>query len=138
MAKIHEQLGKRIIEMSLTMTNREIAQKLTEEGTKISHVAIGNYLRETRKERAEATKAIVQEQIAKTVPEDLTMLERLRDEQAKLVFDPALKKSDPDLWLKATRELRATIESRLKYSGADEDTPDNGKVVVVFNEGMGD
>lgn len=130
--KINEELSRRIIEMSLTMSSREISRQLEIDGIKLTHAAINNHVKDVRKERAEQTKQIVHEQIAKTVPQDLTMLERLRDELATAVFDDANTREDKDTWLKATKELRATIESRLKYSGADEDPEDN-RLHVVFN-----
>ncbi|KIL38317.1 hypothetical protein SD70_27260 [Gordoniibacillus kamchatkensis] len=130
--KINDELSKRIIEMSLTMSSREISRALAADGIQITHSAINNHVKDVRKERSEQTKQIVQEQIAKTVPQDLEMLQKLRDELAKAVFDDVKTKADKDIWLKATKELRATIESRLKYSGADED-PEDSRLSVIFN-----
>lgn len=132
MAKITDELSRRLIEMSLSTPSREISAILKADGIHLSHTAINKHLKEIRAERAEQTKQIVHDQIAKTVPQDLTMLERLRNELATAVFDDAETKADKDTWLKATKELRATIESRLKYSGADEET-DDGRLHVVFN-----
>lgn len=132
-------LSEKVLELATTNTSRGISMYLQKQhNVDISHVAVARYIQGTRKERAETTKALVQETIKATVPKDLELLERLRDEQAELVFNPITKSEDPELWLKATKELRATIESRLKHSGAEEQSDDNKGMVVVFDSGMGE
>lgn len=136
MPKITPEIGEEILRMSTTMSNRQIAEELTRRGTKISHTAVSKFIKEQRQERAETTKAIVQEYIRTTVPTDLEILEQIRDQLNDWRQNDDLRVTER---LMVIDRLNKVIETRLKYSGAEEQNDkDAGKVVVVFNEGMGD
>jgi len=120
MPKLTLDLQKKVLELSISHSSYAIARILAQEhNLKISPQAIRKFLQSARRERAETTRAIVQEQIARTVPRDLELLERLRETLAAKVFEGG--EPDPERWYKAVRELRQTIEARLEVSGAKEE-----------------
>lgn len=105
--------------------SREIAEMLnTVKGVKLSYVSVNSWLKSVRQERAETTKAVVQETIKATVPADLEILENIRDQlnNYRLGKDEnglpiRLKVSEKLLCID---RLNKVIDTRLKYSGAAE------------------
>lgn len=118
-------LGAQVLALAATMGSRAIAARLQAEGHQVSHSAVHRYLEDRLQERAEATahvRAAVQEQIQAHALSDVDMLGRLKDQLALDVFgDPERGVeclADYGQRIKAVRELRATLELRLKISGA--------------------
>lgn len=130
MAKITDEVGQRILELAPKMSNRGIASQLKSEGIELSHTAVANFIKEQRQERAEVTKTIVQEHIRTTVPRDLQILEEARDQLDLWRRDESLRVSER---LQVIRELRATIDTRLKYAGAC-DAPSQDDVARMTDE----
>lgn len=142
-------LGPRVLTMAAGgMSHRKIAEVLAKEGVKLSHVAVMNYLQVNLADHRQATeqvKAAVQAELQRNALTDVQMLEKLRDELARVVFDepppvmgvegpilhPVTKDTviDRNLWLKATKELRDTITARLNKAGAG----DEGGVKVTVD-----
>jgi hypothetical protein len=108
--------------MGTTMGSKQIAEVLSKDGHKVSHMAVHRYLTEhleQRKEAAEVVKAEVQAELQKQALSDVQMLENLRDELHKKVLGrPEERMADDALWLKASKELRETITTRLTKAGA--------------------
>jgi len=98
--------------------SREISTILdTVKGVKISHASVNSWLKSVRQERAETTKAVVQETIKATVPRDLQILDEQIMQLDGWRKDETLKISDR---LQIIREQRATISVKLDKSGANE------------------
>lgn len=127
-------LAAEVLELSLTHTTRDIAEILQRDhGIDISHNAIAKWLKGTRQERREQTKAVVQEHIKATVPRDLELLDAIIDDLRQIYFSekPAAV-LDPNGELRevhylplgdklaVSREIRQTVATKLKYSGAGE------------------
>lgn len=120
-------LTEKVLGLSATMSSREISALLkAEHGVNISYQAINNFVKGVRAERAEQTKAIVQEHIKATMPTDLDTLDRLIKQELEWFDDPEqkhnLKISEK---LQVAKELRQTIDTKLRYSGAAEPTGGN-------------
>lgn len=115
-------LAEKVLCLAATKTSREISAILAQDDkVDISHVAVARYIKGMREERAEQTRALVQEHIRGTVPTDLQTLDELVAELTAL-FREKNKEGKPahDLTerLKVARELRQAIDTKLKYSGA--------------------
>ncbi len=118
-------LAEVVLELAVTKTSRQIAEILKREhGVDIGHVAVARYIQGIRQERAEATKALVQETIKATVPRDLEILDEMIEQERGWFRDPELKLGER---LLVARELRQTIDTKLKYSGAG---PGDGELTV--------
>ena len=122
-------LAEVVLELAVTKTSRQIAEILKQEhGVEIGHVAVARYIQGMRQERAQATKALVQEHIKATVPKDLELLdaiiEDLRkhyfEEQSAVISDDAGNKLALSDKLAVSREIRQTVATKLRYSGAGE------------------
>ena len=123
MAKIAGEVEKRIIELSPTSSNGQIAEQIkTEFDVSISAEAIRKYLKTIRQDRAETTKALVQETIKATVPRDLEILDEQILQMDEWRRDDSLKISDR---LQVIKEQRTTIAEKLKHSGANEQADGN-------------
>lgn len=108
--------------------SRDIAEMLnTVKGVKISYVSVASWLKSVRKERAETTKAVVQETIKATVPRDLEILDEQIAQMDAWRKDDRLKIGDR---LCVISEQRKTIAEKLKYSGASEQD-DKDKVIKI-------
>lgn len=115
-------LAEDVLELALTKTSREISAILkAKHGVDVSHVAVARYIQGMRKERAEATKAVVQEHIRATVPTDLQTLDQIIAQEVDW-----FKSVDLDIAAKlaVAKELRQTIDTKLKYSGAGGGEPE--------------
>ena len=119
--KITPEIGEHIMSLAPTMSNRQIAEELSKAGVSISHVSVGRFIRSQRKERAEQTKAIVQEHIRVTVPTDLEILQEIRDQLNAWRKDANLRVSER---LMVIDRLNKVIDTRLKFSGAGEPDDD--------------
>lgn len=97
-------------------TTRQIASILQRKcGIEISHVTVSRLLKDVQVDRAAATKRIVQEHIQKTVPRDLELLDEIIAKMRKWLESKKFKINTKLLIIK---ELRQTIDVKLKYSGA--------------------
>lgn len=122
-------------------SSRQIADQLAKEGIKLSHVAVQKYLKQHSEEHAEATenvRAAVETKVLGQALDDVQMLEELRNELRRVVFEdkpqaigmygpltadnPVTGEKvpvvDQSLWLKSAKELRDTLALRLKIAGA--------------------
>lgn len=98
-------------------SSRAIADELgTFHGCKTTHTAVQRLLKELRKDRAEVAKAVVREELAPALTNDLRRLERL----AKRCANRAARCTDDVVFTKLVDELRKITETKLKFSGADE------------------
>ena len=130
MAKIAGDIETRIIELSPTSSNGQIAEKIQAEfDVSISAEAIRKYLKTIRQDRAETTKALVQETIKATVPRDLEILDEQIMQMDEWRKDDDLKISDR---LQVIKEQRATIAEKLKHSGAEE--KEDKELVIKWGE----
>ncbi|MGM0642021.1 MAG: hypothetical protein ACQESN_11440 [Thermotogota bacterium] len=101
------------------MSSRDISKEIKKtENKNISYVAVNKFLQETREERAESSKRIVQEHIQKTMPSDLENLDNMNEELLKWFKDTNIKKSQR---LQVYNSLLKGIELKLKHSGASEE-----------------
>lgn len=113
-----EQAGllDKVLELAMHHGSREIAQILKRDyGLEISHVSVHKLIKGIRKEQAEQVKAVVQEHIRATVPTDLEILQRIRDQLDARAQDGQLRISER---LQVIDRLTRVIDTRLKYSGA--------------------
>lgn len=109
-------LSEVVLGLATTMTSRQISEKLQQEyGVDVSHVAVARYIKDIRQERAEQTKALVQEKIKATVPRDLDILDELIAQELEWFKGGDMEIIDK---LSVAKELRQTIDTKLKYSGA--------------------
>lgn len=109
-------LASKVVTLSGTLTSREIARRLQEEdGVEIAHNTVSRFLKDLREERAEQTKALVQDHMEQSLEHDLQLLDKLIQQEHEWFFSDDLKVSEK---LLVARELRQTIETKLKYSGA--------------------
>lgn len=122
---VSPEVSAQIMGLAAEHSNREIANILSKQGIKLSHVTIGKVVNECRSERSGQTKQVVSEYIAKTVVTDLEILERQRDQLFAWFNNESLRISER---LMCSDRLNKVIDTRLKYSGADPD--DKDKVVV--------
>jgi len=109
-------LSEVVLELATTKTSRQIAEYLKQKyGVEIGYGAVARYIKEIRQERAEQTKALVQEKIKVTVPRDLDILDELIAQELNW-----FKSAEIDIGgkLVVAKELRQTIDTKLKYSGA--------------------
>lgn len=109
-----------------------IAAWLTLEGIEVTGRSIRKMLEKRRTERADVTKAIVRDELGKTLTADLSEMDDLL-RRARAIEDAVAPgvdedgrptKGDPALALKAIEQQRKIIDTRLHYSGAGE--PDAG------------
>lgn len=150
--KISPELEKELLKRSAEgHTTRALsAWVLAEKGIKISHQAIGNLLRQTRRERSEVTKAVVREQLTKTVTADVDVLGETQDELRRvkaLLLARALRDLEAERVIVSEGETKeASVESveqfrkvcdtltkvtntKMHFAGADEpSTPAAGAV----------
>jgi transposase len=97
------------------MSGRKIAEQ---PDIPVSQKTVNGFLKDHRRERSDATKAIVHEHLAATLPKDLDHLAQL---QARLEAIRAANEYDTKLELSVIdRQLKA-VDLKLKYSGAGED-----------------
>lgn len=109
-------LSEVVLGLATTMTSRQISEKLKQEyGVDVSHVAVARYIKDIRQERAEQTKALVQDKIKATVPRDLDILDELIAQELEWFKGGDMEIIDK---LSVAKELRQTIDTKLKYSGA--------------------
>ena len=104
---------------------REIAKRLEQEkGLKMAHTSVNKWLKAVRTERAEDTKALVQENIKGTVPRDLEILTETRDQLNN--YRQGMDEDGNPIQIKISERLMCidrlnkVIDTRLKYSGAEE------------------
>ncbi len=111
------------------LSSREIASKIkVDHNREISHNAVHRFTKEIREERAEVSKAVVQEHIQKTVPTDLQDLDDVLS-----VFKDSLPKKGDEIKPKHLQFYYAWIkgfELKLKYSGAGESNNDPNDMVT--------
>ena len=108
---------------------RAIADALvTLHGYKTSHMAVQRCLKELRQGRAEVAKAVVREELAPVLTNDLRRLERF----AKKCANRAARCADDVVFTKLVDELRKITETKLKFSGADEPDQAAAAKAVIF------
>jgi transcriptional regulator with XRE-family HTH domain len=126
------------------MTTRQIAAAITaERGVEIEFSTVSRWLRGVREERAETGKALVQAYLRREVPADLAQLEDLRDQLNGWRLDDRLRISEKVVVI---RELRKTIELRLRFAGAAEgdrlpefrDMTDEELDAIIYGDGLDD
>ena len=125
-------LGEFVLKLSaLGKGSREIAQELVRvHNVQIAYTSVNNWLKSIRQERAETTKAVVQETIKATVPRDLEILDEQIMQMDEWRKDGGLKISDR---LQVIKEQRATIAEKLKHSGANEDTSKDRVIKITLD-----
>lgn len=122
-------LSEVVLELATTKTSRQIAEILKcNHGVEIGHVAVARYIQGVRQERAEQTKALVQEKIKATVPRDLEILDEMIAQEHTWFKSPSLDVGEK---LAVAKELRQTIDTKLKYSGAG--IPENEITVKLYD-----
>lgn len=74
--QLPDNIFKKIIDLSVSLSSRDIAKKLEEEDSfKISHATINRYLKENRQERAEIFKAKFTEEVEKNLSNDMEIIQ---------------------------------------------------------------
>jgi ribosomal protein S15P/S13E len=129
LAKLTGEVAEQVIAWSPTLTNTQIVDKLKEEyGITISNEGVRKFLKSIREERAEQTKALVQDTIKATVPRDLEILDegikQLREWFKSCKEDKDAEDIPINTKLQVWKELRETITTKLKHSGASEEEKD--------------
>lgn len=113
------------------LTTRAIAAWLKEtHNVDTSHKTVAKLIARHRAERADVAKAIVREQLGKTVNADIARLEQIRAGLAKR----AAKAKGPEFAKLTELELKA-IDRKLHYAGADTEDPERehrGGLVVML------
>jgi len=105
------------------MSSRDISAKISEErDLSISHRAIAAFIKSVREERAETSRAIVQEHMQKTLPNDLELVDEMNSELSKWFKDESLSKRER---LRIYDSLLRGIEMKLKNSGAGESSTED-------------
>lgn len=105
------------------MSSREISEKIAEtKNLVVSYGAIASFLKSVRKERAETSRAIVQEHMQKTLPDDLELLDEMNQELAGWFKDESLSKRER---LRIYDSLLRGIDMKLKNSGAGENSTED-------------
>jgi transposase len=104
------------------MSSREISEKIAEKNLVVSYGAIASFLKSVRKERAETSRAIVQEHMQKTLPDDLELLDEMNQELAEWFKDESLSKRER---LRIYDSLLRGIDMKLKNSGAGENSTED-------------
>ena len=130
MARIKPEVIAQILALSATMSNRKIESYLRTLGIKVSNVSIGKVIKENRVERAEATKETINEHIKQTVTTDLDILQNTRDKLYEWFNDDSHRISER---LMCLDRLNKVIDTRLKYSGAEEDTSKDRVVKITLD-----
>jgi len=111
-------LGERILAMAAEgKSSREIAACLAAENISLSQPSIIRFLSSVRKERAETTKAIVEERLRANLPRDLDILDDVIRQEKEWFDSEQLSLSQRVM---VAKELRQAIDTKLKYSGAGE------------------
>lgn len=109
----------------------QIAAWLATEGIKVSDRAVRKLLERVRTERADATKAVVREQLQQEALGDVAHLEAARLRAAEIEkaageiaqapdLDPKLKLRALTTQLDAIEAQRKIVDTKLHYAGADE------------------
>lgn len=105
------------------MSSRDISAKIMEEKKiYISHASIVSFIKLMREERAETSRAIVQEHMQKTLPNDLELVDEMNGELSKWFNDKSLSKRER---LRIYDSLLRGIEMKLKNSGAGENNTED-------------
>ena len=117
-------LEKDVLEWtSQGMSSRDISAKIMEERKiHISHTSISSFIKAVREERAETSRAIVQEHMQKTLPNDLQLIDEMNSELSKWFRDNSLSKRER---LRIYDSLLRGIEMKLKNSGAGENSTED-------------
>lgn len=117
-------LEKDVLEWtSQGMSSRDISAKISEEkDIYISHTSISSFIKSVRDERAETSRAIVQEHMQKTLPNDLQLVDEMNSELSKWFRDNSLSKRER---LRIYDSLLRGIEMKLKNSGAGENSTED-------------
>ena len=117
-------LEKDVLEWtSQGMSSRDISAKIMQEkGIHISHTSISSFIKSIREERAETSRAIVQEHMQKTLPNDLQLVDEMNSELSKWFKDESLSKRER---LRIYDSLLSGIEMKLKNSGAGENSSED-------------
>lgn len=117
-SKIPEKHHGEILDMlSSGKSTREIAEHLEcEHGIKVHFTNVARLCRKFRKERTEISKAVLRETIGSNLTRDLLRLENL----SKNLLRRLKKCTDDSVAIRLIEELRRLVETKLKYSGADE------------------
>lgn len=114
-------------------TTRQIAAALKARGCSVGHVAVAAFLKRTRQQRGETTKAAVRDKLAPSLPGDLDDLQRERAAIARMArklgaeieaMRPTAKAAGGPLlrYLRLVDRLTKLTDLCLHYAGAD--TPD--------------
>ena len=117
-------LEKDVLEWtSQGMSSRDISAKISEEkDIYISHTSISSFIKSVRDERAETSRAIVQEHMQKTLPNNLQLVDEMNSELSKWFRDKSLSKRER---LRIYDSLLRGIEMKLKNSGAGENSTED-------------
>lgn len=132
---VKQGLEKKVIELSINKSSREIADILEkEDGFKISYAAVANFIKEIRQERQEATKASIAETVTPGLNKDLEFFDEMLDTYRELFRalsgrhpEKAIGlggekladsvKVEPKGLAEIGKEYRATVELKVKIAG---------------------
>ena len=99
----------------------EIHRYLTTEcGYTLTLRRLNQILAQERKARAPIAKAIVREKLETSVGSDLESLSTMK-QQLEDMAEKAMKKGDTSMYLKIVDRIKALIDVRMHYAGADDD-----------------
>ncbi|GAA4002780.1 hypothetical protein GCM10022631_11880 [Deinococcus rubellus] len=101
------------------LSGRKIAERPE---IQVSYSSVNRFLKDRRRERAEATKDIVRGHLAATLPTDLEMLDKLTRRLEVMRQDAEqMGLAGFNMEMQVIDRQVKTIGLKLKYSGADED-----------------
>ncbi len=126
MAKLNDQARDEVLKLlARGQSQRAVAEWVKRHyGVSISQPAIAKIAKSARTVRADVAKVVIRDKVAGALTGDLDVLEQQVRRLKRLTgkaFKHALKyPRESQSFLNISRELRETIEQRIKRSGADE------------------
>ena len=130
-------LSEKVIRLSATLSARQIVEVLkSEDGITISQPTISKYIQEVRKERQEATKAVIAETVTPGLTSDLEFFDEMLATYRELFRSYSGQHSEKAIGLGGEklndsvkvdsinliavgREYRATVETKVKIAGGN-------------------
>jgi hypothetical protein len=124
--------GEVLAQAGANLSVRQIADWLaTAHGVKVGSATVARFLAKHRAERADVAKAVVREQLGKTLNADISRLEEIRAGLAKRSAKLTGKKDFGAFARLVELELKA-IDRKLHYAGADDpDEKGSARAAVI-------
>lgn len=123
---LNEEILRRAVEGQGT---REIAEWCTKKGHPISHESVAKRLRKLRGERADISKAVVREELSKTLTADVRRLDQIANDSKRLA-DAVLRRAmsgtrivdleAAEAYPKVAAAAIKATEAKLKAAGVDQ------------------